>query len=128
MTTCICFSKMFKEYFMVLNTNIIAGLHQCEKIFLRKTLKKKIKDNARYVYIVGHSLALSDRYILLDIIEKSDKIRIYYFNEEDKKSKITNLYKILGDEKFYEYVNNDSAKHRIVLRPQSDIEINYVCE
>ncbi len=88
-----------------------------------KDIEKKIKDNARYVYIVGHSLSLSDKYILLDIIEKSDKIRIYYFNEEDKKSKITNLYKILGDEKFYEYVNNDSAKHRIVLCPQSEIEV-----
>ena len=85
--------------------------------------EKKFKDNARYTYIVGHSLALSDKYILLDIIEQSDKTRIYYFNEDDKKSKITNLYKILGDEKFYKYINDESSKNRIVLRPQSEIEI-----
>ena len=83
----------------------------------------KIKDKSRDVYIVGHSLALSDKYILLDIFEQSDNITIFYYNDDDKKSKITNLYKILGDEKFYKYVNNNSAKHKIVLKSQSSIEL-----
>ena len=81
------------------------------------------KDHSREVYIVGHSLSLSDKYILLDIIEHAEKITVNYFNEDDKESKITNLYKILGDEKFYKYVNNPSSKHRIVLKHQSNIEI-----
>ena len=91
--------------------------------FYLEDIGKKGNDNLREVYMVGHSLTLSDKFILLDIIEQSDKITIYYFNDNDKKSKITNLYKILGDEKFYKYVNNNSAKHKIILKPQSEIEL-----
>ena len=90
-------------------------------VYSKNDLNKK--DHSREVHIVGHSLSSSDKYILLDIIEYAEKIIIYYFTEADKESKITNLYKILGDEKFYKYVNNISAKHKIMLKPQSDVEI-----
>lgn len=82
----------------------------------------RIKSPKREVYIVGHSLAFSDKQILLNIIEKADKTTIYYYCDEDKKSKIINLYKILGDEKFYRYINHcGSIKPKIYLKPQSEI-------
>lgn len=93
-----------------------------ETDFIKIYKGRKIRDTSREVFIVGHSLALSDKYILLDIMEKSDKVTIYYYNDEDKKSKAMNLYKILGDGKFYRYINNEGhIKPKISLRSQKEI-------
>ena len=40
--------------------------------------------NGVNVYIIGHSLAISDKYILTDIIMNADRVNIYYYNEQDK--------------------------------------------
>lgn len=81
----------------------------------------QVRDYTNVTYIIGHSLTETDKQILLDIIEHSDAVTIFYYNDSDKRSKITNLYKILGDEKFYRYINNDSASPKIALRHQSKI-------
>ena len=75
------------------------------------------------VTIIGHSLDISDKYILLDVIEAAKNVTIYYYNDRDKESKIINLYKLLGEEKFHRYVNNTSGKSYICLKHQSEIEI-----
>ncbi len=81
---------------------------------------KNICDSSNAVYIIGHSLALSDRYILLNIMESADNVTIFYYNDADKQSKITNLYRILGDDKFYRYINNDFSP-KIILKSQNEI-------
>lgn len=73
------------------------------------------------VYIIGHSLAPSDRYILTDVMMCANTVTIYYHTESDKYSKTANLYQILGDERFTKHVNNPEAKPRIELVPQKSI-------
>ena len=73
------------------------------------------------VYIIGHSLASSDRYILTDVMMRADTVTIYYHTEKDKQSKIANLYQILGDELFTKHVNNPEATPCIELVPQKSI-------
>lgn len=73
------------------------------------------------VYIIGHSLAPSDQYILTDVMMRANTVIIYYHSESDKYSKTANLYQILGDERFTKHVNNPEAKPRIELAPQKSI-------
>ena len=76
------------------------------------------------LYIIGHSLAFSDKYILLDVIEQSERVTIYYYDEVDRQDKITNLYKLLGDEKFSRYVNNAKSRPYISLKNQDEIKLD----
>lgn len=75
------------------------------------------------VYIIGHSLALSDGLILSDLMMKADTVTICYHNQRDMEDKIRNLYKILGDQKFSQHVNNATARPYIELVNQSKIYI-----
>ena len=79
-------------------------------------------------YIIGHSFALSDKQILLDIIKQSDNVTIYCHSKDDndngdRQSKIANLKKILGENEFLECVNNPVAKPCIRLKSQKEIEL-----
>ena len=84
---------------------------------------KNTIDHNNNVYIVGHSLAFSDKNILLDIFENADHVTIFYYSYSDKIDKLANLYKILPDELFYRYINNDDTNSKISLKPQSDISL-----
>ena len=75
------------------------------------------------IYIIGHSLALSDKYILTDLMTDVNTVTIYYHDKKDMEDKIRNLYKILGDKKFSQHVNNNTARPSINLVNQSEITI-----
>ena len=68
-------------------------------------------------------MAVSDKYILNDIIKNADSVTIYYYNQKDKYNKIANLYQLLGDEFFSEHVNNPSVKPNISLINQDSLMI-----
>lgn len=76
------------------------------------------------VHIIGHSLAISDKYILTDVIMGANTVCIYYYNEQDKQNKITNLYRLLGDEDFSKHVNHYKAKPSIKFINQRNIMIS----
>ena len=48
------------------------------------------------VYFYGHSLHVSDRDVLLQIIEKAKRVNIFYHNEDDRKDKLKALFMLLG--------------------------------
>ena len=98
-----------------------AWLSQKEHIMYKRYDGINQFDDTNRVYIVGHSLAVSDKHILLDIIESAYDVTIFYYNDSDKQSKITNLYKILGDDKFYRYINNEFGSPKIILKHQREI-------
>ncbi len=76
------------------------------------------------VHIIGHSLAISDKYILTDIIMSADRVSIYYYNEQDKKDKITNLYRLLGDKDFSNHVNHSKVKPTISFIDQAELMVS----
>lgn len=80
--------------------------------------------NGVNVYIIGHSLAISDKYILTDIIMSADRVIIYYYNEQDKQDKITNLYRLLGDKDFSNHVIHSKAKPSISFIDQTELMIS----
>lgn len=80
---------------------------------------KKQLVNGNHVYIMGHSLALSDKYILTDLMMNSNDVMIYYYSDQDKYDKIANLYALLGDELFSKHVNNPAGSPFIRLVDQS---------
>ena len=75
--------------------------------------------SGNHVYIMGHSLAVSDKYILIDLMMNSDTVTIYYYTDKDKYDKIANLYTLLGDELFSKHVNNPVGRPYIRLFDQS---------
>lgn len=92
------------------------------------TVKNKDKSKSKpyigtNIYIIGHSLAVSDKYILTDLMTDVNTVTIYYHDKKDMEDKIRNLYKILGDLKFSQHVNNNTARPSIKLVNQSEITI-----
>ena len=63
--------------------------------------------------IYGHSLDVTDRDILVSIIEKSRQTTIYYHSEPAKATLVMNLVKLLTPERLAQY----HADSKIVLRP-----------
>lgn len=59
------------------------------------------------VYIFGHSLDITDADILKDLIDRSGvKTTIFYFNKQQQVQQISNLVKMLGQEKFIQMINS----------------------
>lgn len=84
-------------------------------ITVLKYAKNKEISSGIDLHIIGHSLAISDRYILVDLMLGASKVTIYHYNEKNRKCKISNLYQLLGDEIFSEHVGNPYARPRIFL-------------
>lgn len=76
-----------------------------------------------HTMIIGHSLDITDKHILSNVITKSNKVDIYYWNENDRISKIKNLLKLLGEDLFQSAVNNPAYKPYIRLIDQNEIMI-----
>ena len=74
------------------------------------------------LHIIGHSLAISDKYILEGLMLGSRKVTIYYYNETDRQCKISNLYQLLGDEKFSKHVENQYACPYISLSSLDELK------
>ena len=102
------FTYKYKNWFEVLD---IDPETRREKYF-------KLKTN---VYILGHSLTSSDKYILTDLIMNADNVTVYYFNQKDKWDKTTNLYRLLGDRLFSQHMNNPKAQPNISLVDQQNL-------
>lgn len=71
------------------------------------------------VYIYGHSLDITDKEILFDIITHQNvkKIIIFYYDETHYRQEISNLVKILDKNTFLNYV----AEHKIIFKEQSNL-------
>ena len=74
------------------------------------------------LHIIGHSLAISDKYILVSLMLGSNKVTIYCYSEKDRQSKISNLYQLLGDERFSKHVENQYDRPRIFLSNLDELE------
>lgn len=70
-----------------------------------------------FVYIFGHSLDITDKDILSDLIitEKVTTI-IYYFSRKQQASQISNLIKMIGYDRFLKMIN--AVPPRIVFKAQ----------
>lgn len=86
---------------------------------LLKYAKNKGKSSGVDMHIIGHSLAISDKYILVSLMLGANKVTIYCYSETDRQRKISNLYQLLGDEQFSEYVENPFSRPSIRLVDQS---------
>ena len=67
------------------------------------------------VYVFGHSLDITDKDILSDLIT-TDKVTtvIYYFSREQQASQISNLIKMIGHDRFLDMIN--AVPPRIVFK------------
>jgi hypothetical protein len=57
------------------------------------------------LYIIGHSLDISDNDLLENLILEAKNTTIFYHNKEANKTQIINLIKMLGQKKLLEYRN-----------------------
>lgn len=63
------------------------------------------------LYIIGHSLTLSDRFILNELITLKNMTTIIYYHSDDNRINLMkNLAAILGYQKFSELIENDFVK------------------
>lgn len=87
-----------------------------------KYAKNKEISSGVDLHIIGHSLAISDKYILVSLMLGSNKVTIHCYSEKDRQSKISNLYQLLGDELFSKHVENKYARPRIFLSSLDELE------
>lgn len=74
------------------------------------------------MHIIGHSLAISDKYILVGLMLGANKVTIYHYNEADRQCKISNLYQLMGDEIFSKHVENPYARPYIALSSLDELK------
>lgn len=76
-------------------------------------------DAIHNVYIIGHSLDITDKDILSSLINmKSTKTTIFYHSQEALGSQISNLVKVLGEDALIAKVHGEKAS--IVLQKQQE--------
>lgn len=75
------------------------------------------------IYIFGHSLDITDKDILSELIQtKYARTRIFHFNQNALGSQIANLVKVIGQDNLISMVHGKHA--RIVLQQQQDAVYN----
>mgnify|MGYP002625382075 CR=1 FL=1 len=87
-----------------------------------KYAKNKEISSSVDLHIIGHSLAISDKYILVSLMLGANKVVIYSHSEKDRQNKISNLYQLLGDELFSKHVENKYARPSISLLSLDELE------
>ena len=112
----------FQEYKMELE---MINMYK-DNIFPMKRRVKEIKNNylnKHNLYIFGHSLDITDKDILRDLI-LNDNVHttIFYHSKEELGRKIANLVKVIGQD---ELIKRTSGGNRPVMEfvPQSDMKI-----
>lgn len=59
------------------------------------------------VYIYGHSLDITDKYIIRDFIDREGvQTTIFFYNKQQQTQQIANLIKMLGQDKFINMINS----------------------
>ena len=83
--------------------------------------------NKPVVHIYGHSLDPTDKDVLLPFLELEDaEVWIYYYNESSKLDLQKNLVRILGKNKFCQYML--CAKPKISFKRIIEKENSYILE
>lgn len=71
---------------------------------LRRSMKEKFPN---HVYIFGHSLDVTDRDVIKDIIDRDGVITtIFYYDKQQQTQQIANLVKMLGQDRFIDMINS----------------------
>lgn len=78
-------------------------------------LREDVSYTGIEILIIGHSLDETDKNILMDIFDSANRVIITYHKQEDRVEKIRKLYRLLGDKRFHECVNNPWGKPDIRL-------------
>lgn len=111
-------------------------INNVNSVFVEEPKEGKYSERIHFFYIIGHSLDKSDsnyindvfRYLILDE-SKSSKIIIFYYDSDDYKLKLRNLYSYVGkitierlnkDERLLFKMLNDNNLMKYI----NDIEIN----
>ena len=77
----------------------------------------KVKTSENYIYILGHSLDITDGDILSTLINMPHtRTTIFYHNQESLGNQISNLVKILGEDELISMVHGENAQ--IVFKEQ----------
>lgn len=83
----------FKKYYQRI-------LHETDMGYLQWLTNSRNKAENRNLLIMGHSLDITDKDIIFELIECASSVIILYHNEEAKAQYISNLVKIFGRERF----------------------------
>lgn len=111
-TNFIEFKKYYQRLIKGTNCDYKKWLDETQKTNENKQTKNEPKHN---VYIFGHSLASTDRDILLDFIEnKKTTTTIYYNNSNQYSEQICNLVHLIGPDKLNEWVHQAKPKIKFV--------------
>lgn len=77
-----------------------------------QNIKNNKETTIEKLYIIGHSLDVSDNDLLETLILQSKETIIYHHNNESKKIQIINLIKMLGQKKLVEYRNDNRIRFK----------------
>lgn len=104
----------FKKYFQRISKKT-----GCE---YKKWLRNIAPNFQTNVFIIGHSLNVTDKDILQEVIlHENVKTTIFYYNEENYNKKIINMIRLIGQDKLIEMVYG--ADPKIIFRNQEEIMV-----
>ena len=101
----------------------ISQMDENTREFQESISSKDVEKLVNNVYIFGHSLDVTDKDVIKDLIDrKGVKTTIYYFDKQQQTQQIANLVKMLGQEKFIDMINSVPQKICFVQQqPMKDI-------
>ena len=62
------------------------------------------------LYVIGHSLDVTDREIITETFARAKRIIVFYHNEDAREKRIRNLISILGKERFESLRKNNMLR------------------
>lgn len=121
--SCIRFKKYFQRISKNDGINKIKWINKEPEFDYNKCAKRKalginevenIYEKKHNIYVIGHSLDVTDKDIIKKIFTHANiaKITVYYFNKQVKDKQIANLIKILGKETLLELTGKKILKFK----------------
>lgn len=108
------FKKFFQRIYKGTGAEYKSWVHRIEELL-------KLAPKAHYdpdeIYILGHSLDVSDKDVLREILMNPyTRIHIIYHNQKAFADKIANLIKVIGQDKLIEYTYDKNPKIDFILQ------------
>lgn len=110
--------------------NIIQAPTGVKRTAIRERIDRMKRNSENEIYIFGHSLDITDKDILKELIECPNTITtIFYHNKEVYAQQITNLVKVIGQDDLIKRVSGANPtiifrKKRVRRRVNKEISIN----
>lgn len=108
------FKKFFQRIYKGTGAEYKSWVHRIKELLKHMP---KAQSDPDEIYILGHSLDVSDKDVLQEILMNPyTRIHIIYHNQKALADKIANLVKVIGQDKLIEYTYDENPKIDFIMQ------------